>query len=378
MHLRGSKYIVDFLIKAMDGKGTIIIGDAPLQNCNFDNLKQITNIEKIIKDVKNKHPLIDIHIEDWRITKIGDSSKEGHKYKFTENEAVSNGYKIVDLGKESFLEDLSGFFNRFRVTKYKTSLMKKHHSLGKHEYLITDSLFKADFLVNIPKMKTHIKTGLTGAMKNMVGVNGHKEFLPHHIKGSYFEGGDNYCNPSFLRRVYEDIYDYFWENMDTMKGYKRKIYLKTLSFIWRLSNIFNNDNISAGSWSGNNTIWRTVIDLNHIIYFKEQKPLKCLTIVDAVCSGQGEGPLEPEPKKTNMLIAGYNPAFVDMVIAKIMGYCVARIPSVYNAINDRRSKFSGDSNVDFIIKQSKDGVFKVGIDDIESLNFKKPKYWRGA
>lgn len=370
------KYVIDFIVKAMDGKGTIIIGDAPLQNCNLDNLKKIINLDSIIEEVKENNPLINIYVQDWRITKIINSSENGHTYK--KDESVLDDYKIVDLGKKSFLEDISHYADKFRVTKYKNSLMIKHHSKGMHQYLVTNNLFKTDFIVNIPKMKTHIKTGLTGAMKNMVGVNGHKEFLPHHIKGSYFDGGDNYCNSSYLKKIYEDLYDYFWENMDDMSKFKRKFYLNILRFIWYFSGIFDKyGDISAGSWRGNDTIWRTVIDLNHIVYNQDRK-FKILNIVDGVISGESEGPLEPEPKKTNVIMVGENPAFVDAVIAKLMGYSISRIPSVYNAINDRRSMFSDDINDDFITQKLNNKFFKVSIDNIDSLDFKKPKYWRGA
>ncbi len=370
------KYVIDFLIIAMDGSGKIIIGDAPLQNCNFNSLKEKNLITEIIEEIRRKNKNIEIVIEDWRITKLENSSKS-HSYRFSEESAVLNGYRLVDLGNESFLEDISDFADKFRVTKYKPSLIQKHHKKGIHQYLISESVLNADFIINIPKLKTHIKSGITASMKNLVGVNGHKEFLPHHIKGSYFEGGDNYCNPNFFKRVYENLYDFFWEYSDGMSKFKRVFYNRLLNLLWKISNIGERFNISAGSWRGNETIWRTIIDLNHIVYLKG-KEKKVLNIVDGVISGQGEGPLEPKPKNSGILILGDNPALVDLVGLKIIGYNQSRIPSVFNALHDNRSYFNLDKIIldsDFInVNNSKFSK----IEDIKSLNFEKPNSWLGA
>ena len=44
----------------------------------------------------------------------------------------------------------------------------------------------------MPKPKCHRKAGMTSALKNFVGANVRKEFLPHHTMGSIKEGGDEY------------------------------------------------------------------------------------------------------------------------------------------------------------------------------------------
>src|SRR5262249_48628463 len=155
----------------------------------------------------------------------------------------------------------------FRVTNYKPSLMLAHHRPGKHEYLVRTRVFEADLLLNVPKMKTHIKAGLTGAMKNLVGINGHKEFLPHHIRGAYFDGGDNSCMPDPLRERYEELYDRYWENANELSPLRRKSLSLQMNLLWKLARVTTREGTSAGSWAGNETIWRTTLDLNHILYF---------------------------------------------------------------------------------------------------------------
>lgn len=376
------KYLIDLLVTAMDGNGRIIIADAPLQNCNFDNLKKQTRIEEVIANAQKDYPNMEILLEDWRITTMESSDlnkRNVQKYRLTNDDELSKEYNIIDLSKESFLEDISKYADKFRVTKYKSSLILRHHSKGKHEYLITKRIFEVDFFINLPKLKTHIKAGLTCAMKNLVGINGHKEFLPHHIKGAYFEGGDNYCNPSWLRAKYEDLYDYVWENVNSFSVFKRKILMTTLQFLWSLSNIFGAENISAGSWMGNDTIWRTTLDLNHIAYFNSVKPYKILNIVDGIIAGEGEGPLTPTPKSLGILIAGENPAYVDAIAAKMMGYTLSRIPTVYNAIYHRKSKFFKNYPEDLTINFTDGNTKKeINFSQIPEFNFKKPFFWKGA
>ena len=65
-------------------------------------------------------------------------------------------------------------------------------------------------------MKTHEKAGLTGAMKNLVGVNGHKEYLPHHMEGSFFSGGDSYCSRNRFARWAEEMHNRSWDAMQDL------------------------------------------------------------------------------------------------------------------------------------------------------------------
>jgi uncharacterized protein (DUF362 family) len=375
------KYLIDLLALAMKGKGTIVIADAPLQKCDFEKLKSLTRIGEVVDRARRNYPNIEIIIEDWRITTLkhyASDEKSLQEYRLDAS-GLSDRYQIIDLARESFLEEISEYSDRFRVTNYKPSLMRLHHSKGKHEYLVSKRVFEADFIINLSKMKTHMKAGLTCALKNLIGINGHKEFLPHHIKGSYFEGGDNYLMPNRLRAKYEDLYDYIWEDINRFSIRQRRFLLKILRYLWIASVKFGKENISAGSWRGNDTVWRTTLDLNHIAYFHISKPRKILNIIDGVIAGEGHGPLKPTPRPIGILIAGENPAYTDAVAAKIMGYIPARIPTIYNAVYNKKSKFSAEILEDFKVIVRNNGLSKaISFDEIMNLNFKKPPYWGGA
>ena len=58
------------------------------------------------------------------------------------------------------------------------------------------------------------------------------------------------------------------------------------------------------------------------------------SIVDALISGEGNGPEAPDAIETNLVIAGPNFAAVDLVCAKIMGFDWHRIPHLLHVFDD--------------------------------------------
>jgi uncharacterized protein (DUF362 family) len=369
--------VLEHAATAMDGRGTVIIGDAPIQGCDFPALIARTGIQRVVDDVRRKHPKLEIAIEDWRLTVL--ASNGGNQTRAIDSTRASDGFRLVDLGRASFLEDIAEFADRFRVTCYAPEMMAAHHRPGKHEYLVTSRIFGADLVVNLPKMKTHIKAGLTGALKNLVGINGHKEYLPHHILGASEQGGDCYYRRHPLRDMYDSAYDRFWATYDHLPQRRRRLAARALSALWRVSEVFTGDSTATGSWPGNETVWRMTLDLNHVLYFADDAPRRVITIVDGIVAGEGEGPLRPTAKPVGLLIGGENPAYIDGVLASLMGYNVSRIPTVYHAIYHRKSKFGGPDLQDVGITWSdKAGIRQVPFSELPDFDFQKPPHWGRA
>ena len=90
-------------------------------------------------------------------------------------------------------------------------------------YLLPASILKADVFINLPKLKTHRKAGITGAMKNLVGINGSKDWLPHHTAGPREDGGDEYLHRSARKR----LVSYLRDQIEGRKGAlpRRALYL---------------------------------------------------------------------------------------------------------------------------------------------------------
>ena len=372
------KHLIDLVSVGLGGVGRIVIGDAPIQSCDFQALLRRTHVSEMVDAARKKHPRLDIQIEDWRLT-LFEGSAGAQKLQSNYEALVSKDYEIVDLANDSFLEDISDYADRFRVTCYDPRLMASHHQKGKHEYLITRRLFDADLLINLSKMKTHIKAGLTGAMKNLVGINGHKEFLPHHILGSSETGGDCYYKSAGMRNLYDAVNDRYWTRYGTLTASARRAGELALGAMWRVSRILTGDSISTGSWHGNETVWRMTLDLNHLAYFGEQAPKRIISIVDGVIAGEGEGPLSPTPKPAGLLLGGENPAYVDAVLARLIGYNISRVPTVYHAIYHRKSRFSGPYLENFKAHLREDGISKiVPFGELPNLGFVPPLHWKRA
>jgi hypothetical protein len=137
--------------------------------------------------------------------------------------------------------------------------------------------------------------------------------------------------------------------------------------------------ISGGSWSGNETLWRTILDLNHAVYFGPSAPRHVITIVDGIVAGEGQGPVKPSPKPAGLLIGGENPAAIDAVLTHVAGYNIARIPMVYHALTHRKSRFAADLDSLSVAHAEPDGHVKpLSLDQVPRLDFKKPKHWRRA
>lgn len=187
--------VIDYVIIALHGKGKIIVGDAPIQNCDFDYLVRESGYDELVKYYKNQG--VDICLVDFR--ELSSYVKRGIRYNVINGQASG---KIIDLGDESeFTGSKKKYLNNLRITNYDPHILKSHHQVGKHEYYISDYILNADVIINMPKPKTHRKAGVTISLKNMIGINVRKEFLPHHSIGSSKDGGDEYKNRNFFKRI---------------------------------------------------------------------------------------------------------------------------------------------------------------------------------
>jgi uncharacterized protein (DUF362 family) len=378
--------VLEYVTIALQGRGEVILADAPLQSCNFDQLLQTLRIPELIELYTVRYPKLSFQIIDLRKTVLTEErmSKAAHTDQISQAGDPS-GYTLVDLGTHSLLTDLDERSERFRVTNYDHRLLHLHHAPGKHEYLIANSLLQADLVINLPKMKTHVKAGLTGALKNLVGINGHKEYLPHHTNGSPAEGGDQYIHPSRLKQLYNRLYDAYWLREPRSKGRQLTQQL-ALNAVTALTRILPKDPLLDGGWSGNDTIPRTTIDLNTILLYFEvrsgniaERPVrKVLNILDGVVAGEGTGPLLPDPKLAGVIIGGSNPLQVDLAMAGLMGYAPLEIRTLAYGLQHSRSllleKPLGDPS-DLPITLNGESI-RLG--ELPNLHFNKPPHWESA
>ncbi len=325
--------MLDYVILALDGVGTIIVGDAPLQSCDFDRLVKEQGYTDIIEFYKSKG--INIELVDFRNYKT--VLKNGLLNKVESDEC--NQAVIVDLkNKSEFVNLGNDRMKRLRITNYDHSIMYNHHNSEKNEYSIAKKILDADVIINMPKPKTHRKAGVTISLKNLVGINTNKEWLPHHTEGSSEEGGDEYKSKNFAKKkmtYYIEKKDKYMVSGNYCKANLARNMARGFSVINKF--IFK-EKYSEGSWHGNDTIWRTIMDLNKILFYADKngnmcntKQRKMLIVSDMIISGEKEGPLLPTPKEVGIIAMALNPVCMDEALSAIMGFNHSLIPSINNS-----------------------------------------------
>lgn len=364
--------IIDYVIIALKGTGKIIVADAPVQSCEFEKIKSRMGYDKIEEFYRRNK--IEIIFEDLRISKC--VKKDGHLYEKKNNTHYAG--KIVNLGKKSYFYTQQ---RKLRITNYDFRVVNNHHKGKKQEYYVSEACLEADVIINLPKPKTHRKAGVTGALKNMIGINTSKDFLPHHTKGDFkSKKGDEYYHTSFISSLKSDLNDI----IDILE---KKSMRKTSDVLKKMLNILNknsrsNEKYSEGSWWGNDTIWRTVLDVNLIVKYADKAGKMCslpqrriISIGDMIVSGEKEGPLLPEPIKTGTIIFSDNCVLFDKILVKYMGFDDKKIKVLTNA--ELNKKFIKRKLDDFYV-QSNIKSYNVKLKDFKSqYRFEPSSGWKG-
>ena len=316
----------------------VVLGDAPLQGCDFERLQDFAGLREVIADFRSRG--LPLAVKDFRRTVM---REEGELKQVAEELRPESEYVLVDLGPDSLLEPISGDWKKFRVTVYDPRKMRAHHRPGRHRFLIAREILEADLVVNVPKLKAHKKAGITCCLKNLIGINGNKEYLPHHRKGGADggRGGDNYEHHHWQMKCAESLLD----AANCIRGFPRA-YRLCEKGVWFLMHFAWKKDPSVqieGSWHGNDTIWRTCLDLNRALLhagadgqMREAPQREEISIVDAVVTGQGEGPLAPDPLGTGAVFAARNPAVGDFLGARLLGFDAAKIPLLRHACEAMR------------------------------------------
>jgi len=161
-------------------------------------------------------------------------------------------------------------------------------NFGPGTYYVSPAVFQADVIVSLGKMKVHRMAGISGAMKNLFGI------IPSW-DGPY---GDDRL---------KDVPHY--SSADKKQG-------------------------DAGVYPGNDTLWRTIADLNRIALYSDQSSYlqksrrrRYLGIVDGLLAA-GHDMLNPLAAPCKALVIGEDPVSVDAIVARIMGYDPSRIKSI--------------------------------------------------
>ena len=342
---------------AMEGRGTITVADAPQTDSDFDMICERAEIPGLRKSLRREFPdlnfeVIDLRREAWR-------TKRGVIVERRKLPEDPRGYTLVDLGEHSCFHDKKG---RFYGADYDTTFTAQHHSNGKHEYLISRSVMDADVFINLPKLKTHKKVGVTLSLKNLVGINGDKNYLPHFCIGTPDEGGDEFPDSKAATKFQSRAISMF-KTAAKRGGVATNLWAPIAKRVG--SRVFGDTTkvVRSGNWWGNDTTWRMTLDLNKVLWHfdgagqRRVKPLRYLTIIDGIVAGEGNGPMEADAKPCGVLIAGTNPVATDFVATRLMGFNWQKVPTIREAFQISDLKLADFSPADIEVAPELGEVF---------------------
>jgi len=324
--------VMDYAYIALKGKGRIIIADGPMDDGDFEKIISLSGLDKV-KEFYKKTAGFGVEIYDLRqemvIRKNNDITR---KIKLKGDPA---GYAIVDMSLKSEFKKDDTDYGSLSGPAFKPEILSLHHNKDKNEYLISNTLLNADVILNIPKMKTHKRSGVTLALKNMIGITGDRDWLPHisACRGSIISGAGVKEGSKFKKIA-----------VSLLKKCLGWLIMPIIDNLRQFTGITNLC-IKRGDWHGNNVIWKTIIDIAHIVSYadkkgvlRDEKQRKMFVIVDGIIAGEGDGPLNPRIKKCGVLVAGFNDFLVDVVTSRLMGFDPMKIPKFKKISKDSLHK----------------------------------------
>lgn len=317
--------MIDYVYMALEDTGHLIVGDAPMADCVFDKLMEKGGYNTVWESCKKRG--ITLEVKDLR---------EDIVTGFANNVKKTDGSLevVIDLGKDSLFAD-----SEYNIGKYRNGLIdaavmnEYYHTTGHHRYGLNKDVIEADVIINLPKPKTHLKAGYTAALKNYIGICSRKMSIPHNVMGNEKEGGDTYHGPKIMFETEQRMRD--WQNrLQSTRKHRSAFLVKCLRIpFYVFRKITHKRFYGTGNWYKNDTIWRSILDINRIILYadkngklKDHPQRRFFTLGDMIVSGHKNGPLAPSPIETGVLLCSEDPVAFDLAVMKLMGLKYRYLP----------------------------------------------------
>jgi uncharacterized protein (DUF362 family) len=323
--------VIDYVALALKGRGEIVVMDGPQYDSNWEQIMERTGLPEVVRHCSSTAGV------PVRLIDLRDGRQEVRDNVICERISLPSdplGGVEVDLGDKSALVGHGGS-GKYYGSDYDQSETNRHHSGGKHEYRVSRTAVTADVFINVPKLKTHKKVGVTLCMKNLVGINMGRNWLPHHTDGDPSAGGDQFPQSSVKSSIERGFVR--WIQRQSLR-------LSAMNYFYRLTKrvgkyVFGRTDqvVRHGNWHGNDTCWRMVLDINRCLLYGGAETFPAPTakrffaVVDGVIGGDGDGPACPDAHPAGVVLAGFNPVAVDCTGARLMGFDPQRIAQLSNA-----------------------------------------------
>lgn len=366
--------------RVLRGRGRVTICDAPQTDSSLRTLLARCGFDLYVRRYPLEHgtpvAVVDLRREEW-------TTRDGVVIAREALPGDPAGYSLVDLGSSSRfgsrrMDNVYGADFDYRFTQ-------SQHADGHHRYLISSTVLRADLVINMPKLKTHKKGGITGALKNMVGINGDKNYLPHHTFGPPARGGDEFPDAKRLGAM-ESKAVRLYKSM--VRRLPESVVRSAAVPIKKLGGMVFGDTsrvIRSGNWHGNDTVWRMTLDLDAIVRWVDAdgsirgRPRPVLVVMDGVLGGEAEGPMSPDPKPGDMLLVCDDPAVADHAAALWMGFDPALIPAVTHAFDPVELPLTS-ARAEAIMVDSAEQVCRGPLAEVVAVHgksFRPHSGWRG-
>lgn len=376
--------VMNIVREQLKGRGEIVIADAPMTPTRFGELLAhypVVEWENTCRREGIQFSIVDLRDEEWF------NAPNGIILKASPLPGDPMGKIVYNLE-----DDASEFYGKSAGTQgfygadYDIKETNDAHNGHNNKYSVSKTVLTADFLINIPKLKSHKKAGITCCLKNLVGINTNKNLLPHHTSGTSKQGGDQFSDDSASRNLESTV-----TVVAKKVAHKFKFLTPVLVPLKNLAIKVWGDNKKtprSGGWYGNDTLWRTILDLNKVLLYGNpdgtlkdddySKKMPYVAIVDGILGGDGNGPLAPDKVESGFLIMGSNPAAIDYVGAKVMGFDYKKIPSLAHASYCKKYRIANFEQKDVVCEI--DDRIKVAVDEIPDekiVHFKAANGWVG-
>lgn len=324
--------VADYAWIAAGKDGSLTLAEAPQMDCDWEQIRKIVGLDELVAayaGIGLDFQWIDLRQEAVRF-------QDGVVVSRSKLPGDPAGYRTCELGEQSFFAGSGLDPQRMRGADYDPGPTSEHHDGGRNDYLLSETVLSADLVVNLPKIKTHKKTGVTLSQKNLVGINGDKNWLPHHCLGSRQEGGDEFPESRWIDRLRSQATEWARPWLQQGKGVALFRLARRTEKATR-----GDDFIRAGNWHGNRTTWRMCLDLNRAFLYSDAKGLhldanrpvrQALHVLDGIVAGENNGPLAPTARPLGAVIAATDPVAADLVAVRLMGFDEERLPILREAM----------------------------------------------
>jgi uncharacterized protein (DUF362 family) len=286
--------LVEFALKA--GAAKVNIVEAPMtltRACGWYWSSAMTGAFALAEQLSKQHGgaevnFIDGNDDDFVWVDVGEAS-ELRDYDF----AALDHDGHTGFGKDMFfdVEDHKGY---------------KPHQYRRGLAAVARSYLESDVFINVPKLKVHGYTGITIALKNLMGLNVRSTLhkMPIDVIRAYEARSDfKECLESPMRDI---------PHFDRVK-------------IGDFSEQTQKKRYHTGF--GNDVLWRSLADLNKIIIYADSDGVmhktpqrRCLSVVDGIVGIEKEGPVSGHIVHSKCVVAGRDPVCVDAVCAHLIGW----------------------------------------------------------